>query len=46
MGEPMKYAEFIIPAYAISALVFAGLIAASLLHARRWRRRYEERAGK
>lgn len=37
-----KYAAFIGPAFAITALVFAGMIAASLAHARRWRRRYEE----
>jgi heme exporter protein CcmD len=37
-----KYAEFIIPAFAITAVVFAGMIGFSLNHARRWRRRYEE----
>lgn len=37
-----KYAEFIIPAFAITALVFAWMIAYSLLRARRWRRRFEE----
>jgi len=36
-----KYAGFILPAYAITAAVFAILIAASLNHARRWRARAE-----
>jgi heme exporter protein D len=37
-----KYAEFIVPAFAVTAVVFAGMIGFSLNHARRWRRRYEE----
>ena len=37
-----KYAEFIVPAFAITALVFAGMIGFSLNNARRWRKRYEE----
>ena len=37
-----KYAEYIVPAFAITALVFAGLIGSSLSHARRWKKRYEE----
>lgn len=37
-----KYAAFVWPAFAITAVVFAGMIAASLAHARRWRRRAEE----
>ena len=37
----VKHAEFIIPAFAITALVFAAMIGLSLNHARRWRRRYE-----
>ena len=37
-----KYAEFIVPAFAITAVVFLGMIGFSLNHARRWRRRYEE----
>ena len=37
----IKHAEFIIPAFAITALVFAAMIGFSLNHARRWRRRYE-----
>jgi heme exporter protein D len=39
-----KYAEFIVPAFAITAVVFAAMIGLSLNHARRWRRRYEELA--
>jgi len=37
-----KYAEFIVPAFAITAIVFAGMVGFSLARARRWRRRYEE----
>ena len=37
-----KYAEYIVPAFAITAVVFAGLIGFSLNHARRWRKRFEE----
>ncbi|MDZ4372471.1 MAG: heme exporter protein CcmD [Phenylobacterium sp.] len=43
-----KYAEFIVPAFVITAIVFAGMVAFSLNHARRWRRRFEalDRAGR
>lgn len=37
-----NYAEYIVPAFAITALVFAGMIGFSLGHARRWRKRFEE----
>jgi heme exporter protein CcmD len=37
-----KYAEFIVPAFAITAIVFAAMVGLSLSRARRWRRRYEE----
>jgi heme exporter protein D len=37
-----KYAAYVWPAYAITALVFIILIATSLSHTRRWRRRAEE----
>ena len=40
-----KYAEYIVPAFAITGLVFAGLIWFSLSHARRWRKRFEELSG-
>ena len=43
--EAGRYAAFIWPAYAITALVFAGLIASSLAHARRWRRRCRQADG-
>ena len=36
-----KYAAFLWPAYAITAAAFAGMIAATLLRARRWRREVE-----
>jgi heme exporter protein D len=41
-----KYGAFIWPAYAVTALTFLVLIAASLNHARRWKKRAEELAGK
>jgi len=41
-----KYAEYIVPAFAITGIVFAGLIGFSLSHARRWKKRYEELASK
>ena len=36
-----KYGPFVWPAYAITALVFAVMIADSLIRARRWRRAVE-----
>ncbi len=36
-----KYAPYLWPAFAISALAFAWMIASSLLMARRWRREAE-----
>ena len=41
-----KYAEFIVPAFAITILVFAAMIGFSLNHARRWKKRYEELSGR
>jgi len=37
-----KYAEFIIPSFAITIVVFGAMIGLSLNHARRWRRRFED----
>ena len=37
-----KYAAYVWPAYAITALVFAALIWSALAHARRWKRKAEE----
>ena len=37
-----KYAEFIVPAFGITAWVFALMVIASLRYSRRWKRRYEE----
>jgi heme exporter protein D len=37
-----KYAAFVWPAFAISAIVIAGMIISALSHARRWRRRAEQ----
>lgn len=39
--DPGKYGAYVWPAYAITALVFAALIADTLLRARRWRREAE-----
>jgi heme exporter protein D len=36
-----KYAVFVWPAYAVSAIAFAWMILDSLLRARRWRREAE-----
>lgn len=38
----VPYAVFIVPAFAITGLVFAGMIGFSLNHARRWKRRFED----
>jgi heme exporter protein D len=40
-----KYAAYVWPAFAVTAAVFAGMIAASLSHARRWRKRAERARG-
>jgi heme exporter protein D len=36
------YAAYIWPAYGLTALVLGGLALASILHARRWKKRAEE----
>jgi heme exporter protein D len=41
-----KYAAYIWPAYGLTLLMFAVLIAGALGHARRWRRKAEDGAGK
>jgi heme exporter protein D len=46
MHPAHDYAVYIWPAYGLTALVFAILIGASLAHARRWKARAEELAGK
>ena len=38
-----KYAVFVWPAYAVTAVVLAAMIADSLARARRWRRQVERR---
>jgi heme exporter protein D len=40
-----KYAAFVWPAYGLTALVFVGLIADTLVRARRWRRETERDEG-
>ena len=40
------YSAFIWPAYGVTVLVFAALIWTSLAHARRWKKRAEERSRK
>jgi heme exporter protein CcmD len=37
-----NYAAYIWPAYVLSALVLGGLAVASVLHARRWKKRAED----
>jgi heme exporter protein CcmD len=41
-----KYAEFIVPSFVITAVVFGAMVWLSLNHARRWRRRFEELSDK
>lgn len=38
-----KYAPYVWPAFAVTAAVFVWMVASSLAHARRWRRRAEPR---
>jgi len=38
-----KYAVFVWPAYGLTALAFAWMVADSLIRARRWRREIERR---
>jgi heme exporter protein CcmD len=40
------YSAYIVPAFALTGLVLALLVWSSLAHARRWRRRFEERQAK
>ena len=40
--DASPYGAYVWPAFAITALVFAGLIADSLVRARRWRARTEQ----
>lgn len=37
-----KYAEYIVPAFVITGIVFAGLFWVSLAYSRRWKKRFEE----
>ncbi|MFT4933397.1 MAG: heme exporter protein D [Pseudoalteromonas distincta] len=39
--DASPYGAFVWPAFAITALVFAGMIAGALAHARHWRARTE-----
>ncbi|MBX3483623.1 heme exporter protein CcmD [Phenylobacterium sp.] len=41
-----KYAEFIVPAFAVTGIVFAAMAWSALAHAARWKRRFEELDGK
>ena len=41
-----EYAEFIVPAFAITGLVFALMVAATVQRARHWKRRFEELSGR
>lgn len=40
------YAAYIWPAFVVTGLAFAAMVWEALAHARRWKRRYEERARK
>ena len=40
------YAAYIVPAFTVTILVFAGMISFTLARARRWRKRFEERSGR
>ena len=40
-----RYAAYVWPAFGVTAAVFAGMVWASLSHARRWRRRAERARG-
>jgi heme exporter protein D len=42
--DASPYAAYVWPAFGLTALVFAWMVAGSLAHARRWRRRAEERS--
>jgi heme exporter protein D len=42
----IPYAAYIWPAFAITAVVFVGLIVSSLSYARRWKKRFEELSGR
>ncbi len=37
----VKYAEYIVPAFVITAIVFAGMVGFSLNLSRRWKARFE-----
>ena len=37
-----RYAEFIVPAFVVTAVVFAGMVWSALAHAARWKKRFEE----
>jgi heme exporter protein D len=39
------YAAYVWPAFGVTAAVFAGMIVATLAHARRWRKRAERARG-
>jgi heme exporter protein D len=41
LSEGGRYAPYILAAFAVTAVVFAGLIADTLLRARHWRREVE-----
>ena len=41
-----KYGSYVIGAFAVTVVVFGLMILASLGHARRWKRRFEELGGK
>lgn len=40
--DASPYAAFVWPAFAVTALVFAWMVAGSLAHARKWKRRAQQ----
>jgi heme exporter protein CcmD len=40
------YSAYIWPSFIVTGVVFAGMVWTSLAHARRWKRRFEERSRK
>lgn len=40
--DASPYAAYVWPAFAVTALVFGWMVAASLAHARKWKRRVQQ----
>ncbi|WP_374472087.1 heme exporter protein CcmD [Phenylobacterium sp.] len=44
--DASPYAAYVWPAFALTALVFAWMVLGALAHARKWKRRADERGGR